>query len=199
MNAQSFSWCLLAVTAGSLASSNLGAQTVDDTGSNLRLEWEQTKQPGLLMNAPQIDSVLAAEPPQTTKTHRLQPPIATGLQSGRELKLSAGLATYVEGMALALLGGCSVRGEENKEAWSNALKSDHLKITYPKPRPVGVSSGGEDEVLEVSEILLPMSDRQLPEGILVHCGARYQRYGKYWPLEAIRLQNLLKGLKEARR
>ena len=135
--------------------------------------------------------------PQSNKEH--QPPTVTGRQAGRELKLSAGLSTYVEGMALALLGTCSVRADESKDGWSKALESDHVRIVCHMPRPVGVDTGAGAEVLQVCEIVLPMSDREFPQGVLVRCGDRYQRYGKYWPQEAIRLQEFLKGLKKARR
>ncbi len=129
------------------------------------------------------------------KVEKPQPPKVTIRRGNRELKFSGGLATYVEGVASALLGSCSVVQKETKDRWTKGLETEHVRIVYARPRPVGVTTGNNEEVLQVSEIVLPMPGGAMPKGVLVRCGDTYQRFGKYTPREALLLQDFIKGLK----
>jgi RNA polymerase sigma factor (sigma-70 family) len=120
-----------------------------------------------------------------------KPPTVTLRKGKRELKFMGGLTTYCEGMTLAILGSCTVGREETKENWSKALKGDHLRIVYPDPRPVAISTDNGDEVLQVSEILVPTPGARMPDGILVRIGDKYRVFAKYWPREAMLFQKFL--------
>lgn len=141
--------------------------------------------------------LLAAAPAPSPEGAK--PPTVTARQGGREFKYSAGPTTHVEGLALAMLGTCSVGSQATKDRWSQALQGDHVRIAYAAPRPVGVSVGIEDEVLYVSEIVLPMSGEKFPDHIFVRCGDDYRAFAKYAPQEAMLLQAFLKESKKAGR
>src|SRR5262245_51896634 len=67
---------------------------------------------------------------------------ATGNQGGRTLKFGGGLGTYYEGLVVALLGNCSSESGATvatKERWEKALKGDHLRIHFAKPRRFAVT------------------------------------------------------------
>src|SRR5438046_1559896 len=136
-------------------------------------------------------SLLTAALLVATDTTAAKPATATVRQSGKDLKFSAGLQTYIEGVTLAMLGSCSVGLDSDKERWSRALQSDHVRIVYPKPRAVGVSTGDGDKVLQVSEIVMPMSAEKLPDFILIRQGNSHRRFSKYAPQEAMLLRDFL--------
>jgi hypothetical protein len=51
---------------------------------------------------------------------------------------------------------------------------------------------GEDEVLQVNEILVPLPDGSM-RGVLIRFGDRYRQYGKYTPQASLLLQSFLRG------
>jgi hypothetical protein len=64
MNPKSLCWCSLALTVGFLASSNLGAQTGDDTGSKWRLEQAMRQEARLISSGKRI---YGDEPPNIAR------------------------------------------------------------------------------------------------------------------------------------
>jgi RNA polymerase sigma factor (sigma-70 family) len=103
-------------------------------------------------------------------------------QRGRDSTFSAGLSTQLEGLALAMLGSCSVEaGEEADvgERWKQLLKGEHLHIGYASPRPVGVDAA-EGE-FEASEILIPLPPEGMPDHVYVRVGDRYRAFANCTP------------------
>jgi hypothetical protein len=122
-----------------------------------------------------------------------------GIQGGRPLKFGGdGLATYYEGLVVALLGNCSTENDArvaNKQRWEKALKGDHLRVQFEKPRKFGVTGRGpEGAEVEADEILVPISASQIPDHIFVRTGNTYRAFAKYQHKICKFIQDELQGL-----
>jgi hypothetical protein len=119
----------------------------------------------------------------------------TGIQVERPLKLAGGLATYYEGLLVALLGNCSAESGAavaTKERWENALRGDHLRVTFASPRRFAVT--GEPPEVQADEILVPISDTQAPDHLFVRSGKTYRAFAKYEHKICSFIQENLKSL-----
>jgi hypothetical protein len=106
-----------------------------------------------------------------------------GIQGGKPLKFGDNLGTYYEGLVVALLGSCTADSSLHvgtKEHWEKALKRDHLRVQFEKPRRFAVTGGrpGGGE-MEADEILVPISTSQGPDHIFVRAGNTYRAFAKY--------------------
>ena len=106
-----------------------------------------------------------------------------GIQGGKPLKFGDNLGTYYEGLVVALLGSCTSDSSLHvgtKEHWEKALKGNHLRVQFEKPRRFAVTGHrpGEAEV-EADEILVPISASQGPDHIFVRTGTTYRAFTKY--------------------
>jgi hypothetical protein len=103
----------------------------------------------------------------------------TGRQGDRPVKFAGGLGTYYEGLVIALLGDCHTENprKATKEQWDNALKGDHLRVQFAKPRKFAVS--GEPEEVDADEIVVPISASQAPDCVYVRSGDGYRAFAKY--------------------
>lgn len=104
----------------------------------------------------------------------------TGRQGDRPVKFEGGLGTYYEGLVVALLGNCHSESGPTvatKERWEKALKGDHLRIQFAKPRRFAVT--GEPAEVEAEEIVVPISASQAPDHIYVRSGKTYRAFAKY--------------------
>jgi hypothetical protein len=106
-----------------------------------------------------------------------------GIQGGKPLKFGDNLGTYYEGLVVALLGSCTSDSSLHvgkKEHWEKALKGDHLRVQFEKPRRFAVTGnrpGGAE--VEAYEILVPISASQGPDHIFVRTGNGYRAFTKY--------------------
>jgi uncharacterized protein (TIGR03067 family) len=109
-------------------------------------------------------------------------------------------ATHAEGLVLAMLGDCSVSNSQvaTEERWSAILKGDHVHIVYHKPRPLTVFvhevGNGNNEVWQVSEIVVPMSSEKFPDYIFVRSESGYGAFAKFGIRETQLFQKLIKYL-----
>src|SRR5262249_48262000 len=81
--------------------------------------------------------------------------VTTGRQGDRPVKFEGGLGTFYEGLVVAVLGTCSVDGEGSREQWDKALKADHLRVQFARPRVF--AAGGDKREVEADEILITIS------------------------------------------
>jgi hypothetical protein len=98
----------------------------------------------------------------------------------RKRTLGPGLDTKFEGLAVALLGSCSLEdGVEIacKERWEEALNGEHILVSYPKPRLFSVNADESD--LYALEILVPIGPAKRPDHIFVRDGDWYRAFAKY--------------------
>ena len=80
---------------------------------------------------------------------------ATGRQGDRALKFQGGLGTYYEGLVVALLGNCSTESGATvatQERWEKALKGDHLRIQFAKPRRFAVTGEPPEVAAEKTKV-----------------------------------------------
>lgn len=122
--------------------------------------------------------------------------VTGGRQGDRAVKFEGGLGTFYEGLVVAVLGTCSVDGEATKEQWDKALKADHLRVQFGKPRVFAVSV--EKKEVEADEILITISATALPDAVLVRSGKTYRSFGKYDPKTCFFIQEQLKSLSRPR-
>jgi hypothetical protein len=115
-----------------------------------------------------------------------------GRQGDRPVKFAEGLATFYEGLVLAVLGTCSADADATKDQWEQALKADHLRIQFAKPRVFAVSV--ERGQVEADEIVVTISAADLPDAIIVRSGESYHSFGKYDPKACFFIQEQLKSL-----
>ena len=104
-----------------------------------------------------------------------------GIQGGKPLKFGDSLGTYYEGLVVALLGSCTSDSSLHvgtKEHWEKALKGNHLRLQFEKPRRFAVPQRPGEEV-EADEILVPISASKIPDHIFVRTGNTYRGYTKY--------------------
>ena len=112
----------------------------------------------------------------TTVTQRIE---------GRQLTFGGSLKTTFEGLAVALLGSCHSETTlqlGNKENWDEALKGDHILVTFAKPRVFSVNDqqdSAKESELSASEILVPIGPSSSPKQIYVRSGDRYCAFSKY--------------------
>jgi hypothetical protein len=127
---------------------------------------------GLLIAAPAPD-------PKAARAEKL--PVVTAVRNGKKTPFDGGLMTYVEGLSLAILGSCSadVSLEVGKDRWTKALAEDHVRIVYERPRPTGIQARNDVEVLQITEILIPISATESPDFILVREGEKHRAFSKY--------------------
>ena len=81
-----------------------------------------------------------------------------------------------------MLGSCSAENDAkiaNKERWEKALKGDHLRVTFAKPRLFSVNA--DESALNALEILAPIGASKRPDHIFVRNGDRYRAFAKYDP------------------
>jgi hypothetical protein len=117
----------------------------------------------------------------------------SGRQGNRPIKFGDNLGTYYEGLVVALLGNCtSASGAATKEQWEKALKGDHLRIEFARPRKFAVT--GEQKEVEAYEILVPISASQSPDHIFVRTGNTYSAFAKYQHKMCKFIQDNLKDL-----
>jgi hypothetical protein len=142
-------------------------------------------------------SLMAAPAPEPQPVQTGKPAVVTGFQAGKVMRFVGGLATQVEGMALAILGSCSadVSLQVGKERWTKAADEDHIRVVYPDPRPL---SGMNDEVLQVTEILLPISAEGGPDFVLVREGEKYRAFSKFSFQSTKVLKDYLDSLRRTR-
>ncbi len=120
---------------------------------------------------------------------------AMGKQGDRPVKFEGGLGTYYEGLVVALLGNCHTENDARiatKERWEKALKGDHLRIQFAKPRRFAVT--GEPPEVEADEIVVPISASQIPDHIFVRSGNTYRAFAKYEYKICAFIQDSLKSL-----
>jgi hypothetical protein len=88
-------------------------------------------------------------------------------------------------LAVALLGSCHTETTLHfgkKENWDEALKGDHILITFAKPRVFSVNDqqdSAKESELEAAEILVPIGPNSSPKAIYVRSGERYRAFAKY--------------------
>ena len=59
--------------------------------------------------------------------------VVAGRQQERPVSFEGGLATYYEGLVVALLGNCTSESgpwEATKERWDEFAKGEHLRVTF---------------------------------------------------------------------
>jgi len=120
---------------------------------------------------------------------------AKGRQGDRPVEFAGGRATYYEGLVVALLGNCHAESGPSaatKERWANALKGDHLRIQFARPRKFAVT--GEPGEVEADEIVVPISAAQSPDYIHVRSGNTYRAFAKYEHRMCSFIQESLKSL-----
>jgi hypothetical protein len=120
----------------------------------------------------------------------------TGRQDGRPVSFAAGLATFYEGLVLAVLGTCSVDTEGTQEQWDEALKAHHLRVHFTRPRTFALSV--ESKEVAADEIVVTISGDDMPKAILVKSGQSYRSFTKYDPKTCFFIQEQLKSLRGAR-
>lgn len=154
----------------------------------------------LFANLAMAAFLIAAPAPEPRPARSGKPADVTGLQAGKQIKFGGGSATQVEGMALAILGSCSadVSLEVGKERWTKAAGENHIRIVYPDPRPLGVSARPDDEVLQVTEILLRISAEKSPDFILVREGEKHRAFSKFTFQSAKALEDYLDSIRRVR-
>jgi hypothetical protein len=155
----------------------------------------------MLLTELALAAILTTTPAPEPKPDRSErPAIVTGLQAGKPIKFVGGLSTQVEGMALAILGSCSadVSLEVGKQRWTKAAAADHIRITYPNPRPLGMGGGNREEVLQVTEILLPISATESPDFVLVREGEKYRAFSRFAREQTQLLKGYLDSIRKAR-
>lgn len=120
----------------------------------------------------------------------------TGRQGGRPVSFAEGLATFYEGLVLAVVGTCSVDFEGTQAQWDEALKAEHLRVQFAKPRTFAVSV--ESKEVAADEIVVTISAYDMPKAILIRSGQSYRSFTKYDPKICFFIQEQLKSLREAR-
>jgi hypothetical protein len=144
---------------------------------------------------------VAASDPETKPATADKLPEVTALQGGKPRKLSPGLKTRIEGLAVAILADQRVDASAfaDKDRWTAALKEENVHIAYDPPRAVAIEPGNVEQVLHVSEILMPMSGDKWPDLILVRADGRYRAFAryqsKYLAPEVVVLQQILQRCK----
>lgn len=120
---------------------------------------------------------------------------ATVKLGGRKLTVTGGSVTEYEGLVIALLGSCTFEidaAKVTKKRWEKALKGDHLRIQFAKPRTFEVTSK-----VEAEEIVVTLSETLMPNGVYVRNGNRYRGFTKYQFDICSFIQGRMKGLLEA--
>jgi hypothetical protein len=120
----------------------------------------------------------------------------TGRQGDRPRRFEGGLGTFYEGLVVAVLGSCSVDGDATQDQWEKALKADHLRVRFAKPRVFAMDV--EKRQVEAEEIVLTISATDLPDAIIVRNGKGYRSFGKYDPKTCFFIQAQLKSLPQGR-
>jgi hypothetical protein len=125
--------------------------------------------------------LLAAPPSEPKPAATAKLPLMTVLQNGKKTPYGGGLMTYVEGLSLAILGSCTadVSAGVGKDRWTKALAENHVRIVYDQPRPTGMQASNETEVLQMTELLIPVSAASPPDFILVREGPKYRAFSKF--------------------
>jgi hypothetical protein len=97
---------------------------------------------------------------------------------GRPVTFGGNLGTYYEGLIVALLGSCTADASSiaTKERWETALKGNHLRVKFAKPRKFAVTGPPEDKEVEVDEILANFPN---PPYVFVRTGDGYLAFSKY--------------------
>lgn len=117
----------------------------------------------------------------------------SGRQGDRPIKFADNLGTYYEGLVVALPGNCSsASGAARKEQWEKALKGDHLRVEFAKPRKFTVT--GDQKEVEAYQILVPISASKSPDHIFVRTGNTYTAFAKYQHKICAFIQDNLKEL-----
>ena len=123
---------------------------------------------------------------------------ATVTLGGRKLTFTRGSVTEYEGLVIALLGSCSVENGASiatKERWEKAMKRDHLRVHFAKPRTF-VAGGPDSPNVEAVEIVVPISARKVPDHIFVRDGKGLRAFAKYRPDICFFIQGRLKALRK---
>jgi hypothetical protein len=126
-----------------------------------------------------VVAAVSAPESETAATEKL--PQVSALQAGKQCKLSPGMKTRVEGLALAILADQTVEYPESRDEdkWKKMLEGDNVRIVYDKPRPTALTASGGERMLQVSEILVPVSDEKGPDMVVVRYGERYRAYTRH--------------------
>jgi len=122
--------------------------------------------------------------------------VVKGRMGEREVGFADGLGTYYEGLLVAVLGTCSVEADEKiaTEGWEKALKEDHLRVRFAKPRTFLVDV--EQKEVKAEEILVPISATTNPNRIYVRNGKSYRAFAKHEPQICFFIQGRLKAMQE---
>ncbi len=106
---------------------------------------------------------------------------------GRQVPFGTSLKTEIEGLAIALLGSCHTETTLHvgtKEHWNEALKGNHILVTFTKPRLFSMSDqqdSSKECELRATEILIPIGRYASPEQIYVRSDDHYRTFSKYEP------------------
>jgi hypothetical protein len=106
-------------------------------------------------------------------------PAVTSAWQDRKVKFEGSLGTQFEGLVIALLGSCADGGQRDKakEEMKQALKSNHIRVQFSKPRAFAVT--GTLKTVEADEIVVPISASAAPAHIYVRSGTTYMSFAKY--------------------
>jgi hypothetical protein len=121
----------------------------------------------------------AADPPTAT---------VTGRNNGHVVTFEKGMATIVQGLAIATLGSAQFEFAADKDRWDTALKGDHVLVKFAQPQGLAANIQDGGKTYAVSELLVPTTLGTI-DAPLARAGDKYWAFGKWDPSPIVLLRD----------